>query len=282
METRRRFLQGGGAVIAFSSRAALAEDSLQAFLAARAASVRGVDATDEDFSDLEALGAAIGSARVVQLGEPSHAAGTAFAAKARIVKFLHQRHGFDVLIWESGLYDVAIAQAGMRDPTANAVTAAQKGVFALWSQAAEVKPLFEYIKESQSALRPLEMAGFDMQVTADGTMERFAKDLRAFTDALSDPGLRSQAAALADQAIVARRRLYAGKFAEPADLEALAVAVRSLRGIIAKRHIAFAAVHGVLETEFVDRCLENMHSDVTLRAEAARSRARGQSGSAFA
>jgi erythromycin esterase len=206
---------------------------------------------------------------MVQLGEPSHAAGTAFAAKARIVKFLHQRNGFDVLIWESGLYDVALAQAAMRDPATSAITAAQKGVFTLWSLAAEVKPLFEYIKASQPTLNPLEMAGFDMQVTADGTTDHFAQDLHSFAEKLRDPDLRGQAATLADQASAARKRLFEGKFSVPTDLAVLATAVGSLRGLIAKRAGTFHAAHGPLKTEFMDHCLENMHTDAVLRSEAA-------------
>lgn len=249
--------------------AAQSTNTLQEWLTENAKPVRTVDPQGEDFSDLEPLGAAIGSARVVQLGEPSHGAGTAFAAKARIVKFLHRQHGFDLLIWESGLYDVALAQAAMRDAATNAVAAAQKGVFTLWSQAAEVTPLFEIIKASQSSLRPLEMAGFDMQVTADGTTERFAQDLRAFIDVLDDSILRARAAALTDDAVAARRRLYARKFAESADLDGLASAVRALRALITNRRAAFATAHGAQEIEFMDRCLQNMHSDAELRAEAA-------------
>ena len=245
-------------------------DPLQDWLAAHAKTIRTADPQDEDFRDLEPLAAAIGSARVVQLGEPSHGAGTAFAAKARIVKFLHQRLGFDVLIWESGLYDVTLAQAAMRDPSTDAVSAAQKGVFTLWSDAAEVKPLFEYIKASQPSLRPLEMAGFDMQVTADGTRERFAKDLIAFVADLGDPALRDRATALATDAIAARQRLYTTNFAAPTDLEALGGAVRGLRALLVAKNTAFAAVRGALDISFMDRCLENMYCDAVLRAEAAR------------
>src|SRR5689334_8531493 len=177
--SRRVFLLNGASSLMIGGAAhAEPHDILQAWLETHALPVRTIDAADEDFSDLQPLGDAIGQARVVQLGEPSHGAGSCFAAKSRIVKFLHQRHGFDVLIWESGLYDVALAQAGMRSGE-DAMTAARRGVFTLWSMSAEVKPLFEYVKASQATMRPLEMAGFDLQVTADGSTARFAEDLRA-------------------------------------------------------------------------------------------------------
>jgi erythromycin esterase len=216
---RRAFvLTAASATIAPALTPARAQDPLAAWLAAHTVRVRTTDPADENFSDLLPLAHAIGSARIVQLGEPSHGAGTAFAAKARLMKFLHRRLGFDVLIWESGLYDVALAQRGM-EGSDDGGTAARRGIFTLWSAAAEVAPLFAYIKASQRGPHPIEMAGFDMQVTADGSMERFAQDLRAFVGALPDPALRQQAAQLADQAIAARGRLIATKFAAEADLD---------------------------------------------------------------
>jgi len=123
--SRRHVLATGVALATFGARQALAGEDLSGWLAANAVPIRSIDAADEDFTDLAPLGKAIGAARVVQLGEPSHGAGSAFAAKARIVRFLHRHHGFDVLIWESGLYDVALADAGMRGAD-DAMTAARR------------------------------------------------------------------------------------------------------------------------------------------------------------
>ncbi len=265
--SRRAFVVSGAAL---ASSGAVARgrprDVLQAWLDIHAARVRSIDAADEDFSDLEPLADAIGASRIVQLGEPSHGAGSCFAAKARIAKFLHLRHGFDVLIWESGLYDVALAQAAMRG-TDDAMTAARRGIFALWSGAAEVRPLFEYIKASQTTVRPLEMAGFDMQVTADGTTARFAEDLRGFASALRDRALRYQANALVEQAVGARERLFASKFADRSDLDALTATAQSLGALIRSRRADFERVRGEVGASFMARAIQNMWVDATQRFE---------------
>jgi erythromycin esterase len=266
MGRRAFFLNAASAALAQPS---WAQDPLQAWLAAHTIRIRTTDPADENFSDLLPLAHAIGAARIVQMGEPSHGAGTAFAAKARLMKFLHRRLGFDVLIWESGLYDVSLAQAGMEGAD-DGVTAARRGIFSLWSMAAEVAPLFTYIKASQHSPHPIEMAGFDMQVTADGTMERFAQDLRAFVNGLRDPALRQQALQLADQAIAARAKLVSTKFAAQADLDALAAAVKDLQVLIQLHHAAFDAIQGFVQTGLMDHAIENMRADAAMRFDAAR------------
>jgi erythromycin esterase len=49
----------------------------------------------------------IGDSRIVMLGEISHGDGTTFLAKSRLIKLLHQQMNFDVLVFESGFYDMS-------------------------------------------------------------------------------------------------------------------------------------------------------------------------------
>jgi erythromycin esterase len=273
---------------------AQAADEPQDYVAQRAVVVRSIDAADEDFSDLEPLTDAIGSARVVQLGEPSHKAGSSFAAKVRLIKFLHQRMGFDVLVWESGMYGLRLAQAGMRG-SEDAVDAARRGIFTIWTDTEEVEPLIEYVKRSQGTIRPLEMAGFDMNITASHSADRFAADLRLYVAALREPVLRDQALKLAEQAAAAHERIYArvearrrqydegaksgktGKALDdavedwekregrklqpsPADVERLNKAVDGLLDMVRSHRSAFELVHGAREVAFMERAIENMRS----------------------
>ena len=272
-------------------------DALQNWIASNAVEVRSIDAADENFRDLEPLIDSIGTARVVQLGEPSHGAGSSFAAKVRLIKFLHQRMGFDVVVWESGLGDVRWTQAGLRAGH-DAVAAAQQGILKIWSASDEVRPLFEYAKASQAGTRPLEMAGFDMQVTAPDTAERFAAELRAFVGALRDPGLLRRAHRLANRLLAASNAMHAyttaliGKrsaLSEAAQsgaaltdamaewesgegarlrpkkesLDLLRNAAAGLLTLVESDRAAFEQVHAAVYVTFIERALQNLRDDGT-------------------
>lgn len=255
---------------------------LAATLSAHTVAVRSIDPADTNFRDLEPLIDAIGGARVVQLGEPSHGAGSSFSAKSRLVRFLHQRMGFDVLIWESGMYDVRVSQAAARageDPT----VAAQKGIFSLWSRSRETQPLFEYVQSTQTQLRPLAMAGFDIQFTADGSADRFYPELHSFVASLGSSPLRASVAKTANQLTAAHQRIRAriealrpenaprtldakaDKTEETrafkADVTILNQAADQMLAVIKEERASFAQVQGDREVAFMERMISNLRAD---------------------
>lgn len=205
LATRRRFFaSAGAAALLVMPRLSLSpwaqsRGSAEDWIRANAISVRTVDALDEDFSDLTAIAHAISDARVVQLGEPSHGAGTSFAAKVRLIKFLHQAMGFDVLVWESGFYDLERTEAGLRVGD-DAVAAAQRGILNIWSASEECRPLFEYAKHSHAGSRPLVMAGFDMQFTSNAFSD-LAAELRSYAGAVRNRAVRGEAVQAAGDAV---------------------------------------------------------------------------------
>ena len=126
--------------------------------------IRSIDPADTDFSDLRAIRESIGDARIVMLGEQSHGVGSAFLAKTRLVRFLHQELGFDVLAFESGFYDMYAAQKAIENgmPAAEALG---KAITPVWARSKQLEPLLEYVGTQQSSDEPLVMAGIDSQFT---------------------------------------------------------------------------------------------------------------------
>jgi len=158
-----------------------------AWLKKNAAVVRTIDPNDDDFTDLAPLGKAVGKARVVLLGEQSHGDGATFYAKERLIRYLHEKKGFDVLVWESGTYECEKMNAVLRQDAAPKQVA-EAGIFPIWNESPVVIPLFRYALDTQKTIAPLQMAGVDPQFSTRTSTPRFAKDLAAFLQRY-DPNL---------------------------------------------------------------------------------------------
>ena len=152
-----------------------------AWLQGHAAQINSLDPNDTDFADLTSLGKAIADARVVMLGEQSHGDGAVFLAKTRIIRYLHEKRGFDVLVFESGLYDMAKVWAYLQQGE-EPVKAVRRGVFGIWNGSQEFQPLIDYIGQVRQRNHPLKIAGCDDQFTGTAAREFFRTDLRAFLD----------------------------------------------------------------------------------------------------
>lgn len=147
---------------------------------------------DAPLSDLDAIGEAVGNARIVQLGEATHGDGTAFEIKARVVQYLHEKRGFDVLVFESGLYNCIRADEALDDPGRSAKDALETGVYKIWTAVEQLSPLWNYIKNTRDSQRPLRIAGMDCKFTGTGGAEDYCKFLFRFFER-AEPGLLTEA-----------------------------------------------------------------------------------------
>ncbi len=176
------------------ARATAAEvsDVRTTWLKKHAAAVRSVDITDNDFSDLQALKAAIGDARIVGLGDRGpHGDGTTWLARGRIVRFLHEQMGFDVILFEAGFYDAK--KAWERSAREDPYTSLQSALFPNVTKTLQGQKLLRYIASQARSTHPLEIGGMDCQLTGTASREFLVEDMRRFlagigvsTDRLQD------------------------------------------------------------------------------------------------
>ncbi|KOS63164.1 erythromycin esterase family protein [Lysinibacillus agricola] len=112
------------------------------------------------FEDLEMLKPLLHDKRIVFLGESSHGAAEFSLAKTRLIQFLHQEMGYNVLAFESGMGNAMNAQGQIDKQTAQQTM--KDAIFGVW-WSKETLPLFEYAKKTQKTDKPLKLAGFDIQ-----------------------------------------------------------------------------------------------------------------------
>lgn len=140
---------------------AASQSSAQQFVSQQAVALQSLT-QDQDFTELKPIADAIGKARIVQLGESSHGSGSMNQLKTRLIKYLHQHHGFNLIAFESSMF---ACNQGLEQQTAVAADILLFScIFGVW-HTEEVLELFRYIKQTQASDRPLRLAGFDPQIS---------------------------------------------------------------------------------------------------------------------
>src|ERR1041384_4717889 len=94
--------------------------------------------------------------------------------------------GFDVLAFESGMFDMRWVDEGMRNG-APLTEVHQRGFFgigALWSQCQD---LLKYVLDSNSTESPLELAGFDSQFSSGFACKEFPGAVKLFFGKPGEP-----------------------------------------------------------------------------------------------
>ncbi|ANH80673.1 hypothetical protein A8C56_06500 [Niabella ginsenosidivorans] len=141
------------------------QGAIKKYVADHTIEIRTIDPASTEYSDLQPLGNAIGNAQVVMLGEQDHGDAAAFAAKTRIIKYLHEQKGFDVLAFESDLFALTEGWDQVSKEKAAINPFLKNNIYYLWTRCSACSYLFyNYIAETHTGKAPLQITGFDSQM----------------------------------------------------------------------------------------------------------------------
>jgi erythromycin esterase len=122
--------------------------------------IQGIELSTDSYEDLAFLKPLLANKRLVQLGENNHGIAEYNLVKARLVRFLHEEMGFNLLAFESSLFQCFDVDQNLAENTPR--SSLFKSVFGVW-HTEEVLPLFAYLRERQDEQTPLRLMGFDIQ-----------------------------------------------------------------------------------------------------------------------
>lgn len=154
---------------------AFAQQDFDSYIKENTKEIKSLGIDFESDEDLIEVKNAIGDARVVMLGEQDHGNATSFVMKGRLIKYLHEEMGFDVIAFESNFYEM---QNAFEKDSLNFEDAYEE-VFPIWTKCGECEPTFSYIKSTLKTDQPLYTTGFDMQFYF---YPNFYNEFKAFYD----------------------------------------------------------------------------------------------------
>src|SRR5579872_422401 len=159
----RIFILWFGASVALR---AAAQPAIETYIKQHTFPVGAIDPDSTNFADLSPIGESIGDARIVLLGEQDHGDAPTFLAKSRLIRYLHEKKGFNVLAFESDFFGLNRGwRPGLRAEELDSLE--RKNIYALWTGCDACQFLFfQYLPATQQTANPIMLAGIDDQMSS--------------------------------------------------------------------------------------------------------------------
>lgn len=144
--------------------------------------IKSVSPDYQDNSDLKVLDSVLKGNRVLMLGENTHYDGATSQAKSRLIKYLHENLNYNIVLYEAGQYDTWVMNEEMKTHRMKvpADSIGGLGLFWFWWQTKESMPLINYYQKTKTSPNPIEIGGFDIQLTGSHLFKKRAKLLKDF------------------------------------------------------------------------------------------------------
>jgi erythromycin esterase len=142
--------------------------------------ILSISPKDQDISDLSCIGKAIGDARVVMLGEQEHGDATTLEAKTKIVRYLCEEKGFDVLLFESDFWGLNDGWSKVPRQLDSLQKFVKSNVYPIWTNCHGCQYLFETWLPKYAMEHPVfEVSGFDPHMVLRWTTLHLLREIES-------------------------------------------------------------------------------------------------------
>lgn len=163
-----------------------AQTCIKKFVTQNAIPISSIEPDSNDYSDLEIIGKAIGNSKIVMLGEQDHGDAPTFLAKTRLIKYLHEKMGFNVLAFESDFFGLNFGFDRLDKNKSNIDSFLQKNIFPIWTYCNTCQNLFfDYLPATYQTKNPLIITGFDNQLVLNFSSKHLAFYLDSILQSLN-------------------------------------------------------------------------------------------------
>ena len=167
------------AMITISSCGDNTED-IEQYINDNAFKVDSINPSTTNFLDLEVLGKAIGDKQLVILGEQDHGDANTFLAKTRIIQYLHQRKGFNRILFEEDFSSLLLHDLNQLQ---NSNIKIANTLDDYWNKCSAFEPLKKYINTSFNSPSPMHFSGMDIYLDGLPSVELLGQELQKITAA---------------------------------------------------------------------------------------------------
>lgn len=156
--TYRKWLPAVWLLVVFTACARELPEDWRAWIAGHHHRLSSLTDTD-NFSDLAFLDELLSGRRILQLGENDHGIAEFNQIKVRLIRYLHEQLGFNVLAFEANFF--TCLQIDNRLADLSAETAMSACIPRVW-RTDELLGLFSYVKGTRDSHTPMHVVGFDV------------------------------------------------------------------------------------------------------------------------